>query len=223
MSSPSAYTAAVAGSTGAVGRNLVAELVSSTKCAKVIALTRREIPEDQWPASFPQLDLETAKSKLEVCKVDFEQITADDLKRSEKIDAAFWCLGTTRKESVTPEGFRKVDLEYATRFGKASKGANATYFGILTTMGAHPDSWFLYGQTKGEAEENIKKLGFERTGIFRPGFIDRAEMSRPIEKVLHWILPSISTRSIARSMLKDFEDGTSSVTEWSNGDMKKTQ
>jgi oxidoreductase len=92
-----AYTALVVGSTGAVGRDVVAELVASATCAKVIALTRREIPQDQWATSFPAMDSAAAQGKLEIRPVDFDSLSESDIKQDDKIDAAFCCLGTTRK------------------------------------------------------------------------------------------------------------------------------
>lgn len=93
------YVALVIGSTGAVGRDLVAELVASAKCAKVIALTRREIPESKWATAFPALDVAQAQSKLEIRAVEFDQLASGQvlIKPDEKVDAAFSCLGTTRK------------------------------------------------------------------------------------------------------------------------------
>lgn len=90
------YTALVVGSTGAVGRELVAELVKSTKCQKIIALSRRDIPVEEWKISFPTLDIEQAKQKLEIRKIDFETLNEKDINEKDGIDAAFCTLGTTR-------------------------------------------------------------------------------------------------------------------------------
>jgi oxidoreductase len=85
-----------------VGRDLVAELVKSAKCAKVIALSRREIPESKWTTTFPTLDETLAQGKLEIRQVDFDQLASSQaiIQSEEKIDAAFSCLGTTRKGSL---------------------------------------------------------------------------------------------------------------------------
>jgi oxidoreductase len=91
------YVALVIGSTGAVGRELVAELVESAKCSKVIALARREVPESAWTATFPSLDAAAAHGKLEVRRVDFDSLAAESVVATDKVDAAFSCLGTTRK------------------------------------------------------------------------------------------------------------------------------
>lgn len=104
------YVALVIGSTGAVGRDLVAELVQSAKCAKVIALSRREIPETKWATTFPAMDVTQAQSKLEIRQVDFDQLSSSTqvvIHPEEKIDAAFSCLGTTRKDAGSAEAFRK--------------------------------------------------------------------------------------------------------------------
>ncbi|TMW63893.1 hypothetical protein Poli38472_014803 [Pythium oligandrum] len=222
MATSSAYTAVVAGSTGAVGRELVAELVKSAKCTRVIALARREIPQDQWAKSFPDLDMETAKSKLEVRAVDFEQLSTSDVTRgNEKVDAAFCCLGTTRKDAGSDEAFRRVDLDYVTRFGQASKTAQVPYFGLLTSMSASKSSCIMYLRTKGEAEDNITKLGFERTSFFRPGPLNRGESMRPVEKAALWVWPSVTTHAVVKSMVSDYESGSLGLNEWSNGAIKK--
>ncbi|KAG6944942.1 hypothetical protein JG688_00016822 [Phytophthora aleatoria] len=215
------YVALVQGATGAVGRDLVAELVENPSCTKVIALTRREIPETQWGNAFPSMDVATAQNKLEIIPVDFEELNRDWKKIPVDVDAAFSCLGTTRKDAGSAEAFRKVDLKYVTKFAELAKDAGIPYFGLLTASNANKDSWFLYPQTKGEVEENVKKLEFDRTSIFRPGLINRGELSRTVESIAGYLLPSITTRGIAKGMIVDFESGGKGLREWSNADLKQ--
>lgn len=94
------YVALVIGSTGAVGRELVAELVESAKCKKVIALARRDVPESAWTKTFPSLDAAAAQGKLEVRRVDFDSLTPESVASTDKVDAAFSCMGTTRKGAL---------------------------------------------------------------------------------------------------------------------------
>lgn len=111
------------------------------------------------------------------------------------------------------------------------------------TQGANKDSWFLYPQTKGEVEENVKQLGFERTSIFRPGLIDRGELARTVEVLGSYVmstvgareqsitlntvlicarLPSqIATRTIARAIVADYESGLSGLHEYSDAVLRK--
>jgi oxidoreductase len=101
------YVALVQGATGAVGRELVAELVQSPSCTKLIAVTRREIPEATWSDAFPSMDASAAQSKLEIVPVDFEELHRDWKKIPAEFDAAFSTLGTTRKDAGSAEAFRK--------------------------------------------------------------------------------------------------------------------
>ncbi len=93
------YTAIIIGSTGAVGRDLVAELVKSEKCAQVIALARRDVLKEQISTVFPSVDNAAVDTKLEVRKVDFNSLQESDFKSKtgERADAVFCCLGTTRR------------------------------------------------------------------------------------------------------------------------------
>ncbi|KAL4139900.1 hypothetical protein PRNP1_015329 [Phytophthora ramorum] len=215
------YVALVQGATGAVGRDLVAELVQSPSCAKVVALTRREIPVTSWGAAFPSMDVSAAHGKLEIVPVDFDELHHDWKKVPADVNAAFSCLGTTRKDAGSAEAFRKVDLEYVAKFAELAKDAGVPYFGLLTASNANKDSWFLYPQTKGEVEESIKQLSFERTSIFRPGLIDRGELARTVESIAGYLLPSVTTHAIARGMLVDYERSGKGLKEWSNADLKQ--
>ncbi|KAG7391256.1 Oxidoreductase htatip2 [Phytophthora boehmeriae] len=221
------YVALVIGSTGAVGRDLVADLVASAKCKKVIALARRDVPEASWGSTFPSLDTEAAKSKLEVRQVDFNQLSETDIKPADKVDAAFSCLGTTRKDAGSAAAFRKgrrLDLEYVTKFAELSKTAGVGYMGLLTSQGANKDSWFLYPQTKGEVEDKVQQLKFSRLSIFRPGMLQRGDLLRGTEKMFGWMIPGayqITAGAVAKGMLADYESGAEGLKEYSHADLKK--
>ncbi|RAW25552.1 hypothetical protein PC110_g18038 [Phytophthora cactorum] len=52
-------------------------------------------------------DAEAVKTKLGVRQVNFNNLSEADIKPSDKVGAAFWCLGTTRKYDGSAEAFRK--------------------------------------------------------------------------------------------------------------------
>lgn len=39
---------------------------------------------------------------------------------------------------------------------------------LVSSMGANATSWFAYPKMKGQLEDDVKALGFERTVILRP-------------------------------------------------------
>ena len=69
---------------------------------------------------------------------------------------------------VLKEGFRKVDFDYIVESAKMSKKNGAKHFHLVSSAGADKNSYFLYPKVKGESEEAISEMGFERTSIYRP-------------------------------------------------------
>ena len=77
-----------------------------------------------------------------------------------------------------------MDYGYALKFAELAKNANSNYFGLLTSTSADRNSLRLYSRTKGEIELAVLALKIPRTGIFRPGLIDRGENARLGEKMV---------------------------------------
>jgi len=51
---------------------------------------------------------------------------------------------------------------------KIAKKNGVKQFHLVSSSGANKDSYLLYPQVKGQAEEAIKELDFERYFIYRP-------------------------------------------------------
>jgi uncharacterized protein YbjT (DUF2867 family) len=145
-------TAVVAGATGLVGRELVRALSEDPAFDKVIALARRPIE---------------AKGKVETVVVDFDRLDASAF----TADDAFCALGTTIKKAGSKEAFRKVDFEYEVAFAKAAR-ASAKGFYLVSAYGADAKSNVFYNLVKGETEEAIAALGFERFAAARPSILE---------------------------------------------------
>ena len=65
-------------------------------------------------------------------------------------------------------------------------------FVLLSAAGANAKSSFFYMRLKGEAEEGVRALGFERTLFFRPGMIDRGDKVRGNERISMAILRALN-------------------------------
>ena len=92
-------------------------------------------------------------------RVDFERLEALPLPA---VDDAFCCLGTTRKDAGSAEAFRRVDFDYVVAFARLAKRAGARRFMLVSSLGASPNSRFLYPRTKGECEAAISAIGLRR-------------------------------------------------------------
>ena len=91
-------------------------------------------------------------------------------------EIAYCCLGTTRGKAGK-DGFVKVDYDYVVNSAKILKEAGCKDYHLLSSQGANANSYFLYTEIKGKAEEALKALEFDRLSIYRPSvlLVDREE------------------------------------------------
>jgi uncharacterized protein YbjT (DUF2867 family) len=86
-------------------------------------------------------------------------------------DTAVCCLGVGQPSKVSPEEFIKIDKTTVLDFATACKQAGVRHFQLLSAVGADAKSRSLYLRTKGELQNAIVALGFERTSFFQPSMI----------------------------------------------------
>jgi uncharacterized protein YbjT (DUF2867 family) len=100
----------------------------------------------------------------------------------------FSALGTPRGASGRVEAQRKIDYDLNLDLARAAKTAGVKVYVLISSGGANSKSALAYPRMKGELEESVKQLGFERTIILRPGLLlgDRSD-SRPAEWVMRKI------------------------------------
>lgn len=218
MSSPSGqFTALVTGGTGAIGRELVAELLASPAWSRVVLVGRgsKWTPPAGWENKV-DVKKEEESGRLVQKTVSFEELAGplggkgpESDPAFEKTDAAFCCLGTTHADAGGSAGFRRVDLDYVRAAATLSKNAGTPYFTHVTASGTGGFISGLsnYGRTKAAAEAAIKELGFAVTAaIYRPGMLDRGDKARTVEKWAGKLLPSIKVGAVARAMRLDAEE-----------------
>lgn len=177
-------TAIVIGATGLVGKQLLKQLASLYD--KVIVIARR-------PPSY-------INEAMRVYQLsDFANLaeTINSLNLDETVDA-FSCLGTTKKQAGSEDGFRLVDYQYNLQFAQLCHQQGVKQFFLLSAMNADKNSRFFYNQVKGELEEDIKKIGFESCYIFRPSLLLGKHKGRPMEafsqRAFKLISPIVSER-----------------------------
>lgn len=154
--------ALVIGATGATGKDLVQKLLADKDFEEVHAFVRRP------------LNIENDKLKSHI--VNFEQ--PEEWKDLVNGDVAFSCLGTTLKDAGSKEAQRKVDYDYQYNFAKAAKENEVEDYILVSSYGANPKSKIFYSRIKGELEQSIKALHFNKLMIFQPGMLDRKDSER---------------------------------------------
>jgi len=157
--------ALVIGATGATGKDLVSQLLQDQDFDEVKVFVRKPV--------------ELQNDKLKVHIVDFDN--PQEWKNEVRGDVVFSCLGTTLKAAGSKEAQKKVDFGYQYEFAKAAKENNADDYILVSSYGADPKSKIFYSRMKGELEEAVKQLHFEKITIFQPGMLDRKDSDRPGE------------------------------------------
>jgi len=187
---PAHLRALIIGGTGAVGKQLVNELLKSNSFSKVTTIGRREVA---VPENIPN------KEKLEQHVIDMNKLSeSKDVFANH--DVAFCCLGTTRKDAGSAEAFRKIDYDLVVEFATISKEKEIPHMNLVSSTGASANSFFLYPQVKGQAENELKKLKFPRLSIYRPPMLERGADARTGEKIFSLILPSMPVLAVAKAL-----------------------
>ncbi len=133
-------TAVIIGSTGAVGKEILNEVLNQDYYNKVYTLGRKSIER------FPDND------KLEKIVVDFENLdfNTDILNGSD----VFAALGTTIKIAKTKENQKKIDVDYTVNFAKLC-GGKVKSFNVVSALGATSKSKNFYTSIKGKLEDEL--------------------------------------------------------------------
>jgi uncharacterized protein YbjT (DUF2867 family) len=147
--------ALIAGASGLVGGELLAQLLAAPEYDRVVAVGRRP--------------LEASHAKLVPVTAEFaalEKVGADL-----RCDDAFCCLGTTIRAAGSREAFRAVDHTAVLAFAWAAQRAGAKRFFLVSALGADADSRVFYNRVKGETEDALAVLSYETLAIFRPSLL----------------------------------------------------
>ncbi|EFN55849.1 hypothetical protein CHLNCDRAFT_145410 [Chlorella variabilis] len=202
--------AVVVGGTGAVGREVVGQLLVSPRWGSVVAVGRRAADP---PAAYKGQE-GYDEGKLKQAVVNMDNLEAEAQQAFAGADSVFCCLGTTRAAAGTADQFRKVDLEYVAATARAAKAAAVPTFALVSSQGARPSVWatdlkllhgLLYMKTKGQAEEAVKSMGLSYTAIMRPGMLDRGELARGVERAFSKLMSSVAVSQVAHVMIADVE------------------
>ena len=148
--------AVIIGATGAVGREILKEVLEKDFYKKVYVLGRSSVTK--------LVDNE----KLEKIVVDFENLEFDiNILNNADVFAA---LGTTIKIAKTKENQRKIDLGYTINFAKMCEG-RVKSFNVVSAIAANSRSKSFYSSLKGELEEQLQKMNLGTLRIYRPSLL----------------------------------------------------
>lgn len=108
-------------------------------------------------------------------------------------DVAISALGTTYRAAGSEQAFRKVDFDMVVDFAAAARAAGVRRMILVSSVGADARSRAFYLRVKGEVEDAVTSLGFDRLDIVRPGLLrgERGGDRRLKERLAIAISPAI--------------------------------
>ena len=168
-------TAVIIGATGAVGKEILKEILGTEYYERIYVLGRNSI------SRLPEDD------RLTKIVIDFENMRFD----TSILDDAdvFAALGTTIKIAGSKENQRKIDVDYTVNFAKLCEG-KVRSFNVVSAIGAKSNSKNFYNSLKGELEDKLKELNLGVLRIFQPSLlISRRNDNRFLEEIFMKVAP----------------------------------
>jgi uncharacterized protein YbjT (DUF2867 family) len=154
-------TALLFGASGLVGSHVLNQLISNNSYSKIKLFVRTTI--------------NISDPKIEIIQIDFKNL--ENHREDIKGDDCFFCIGTTKKNSPDKNEYKRVELEVPKQVAQIAKSNSVNSFVFISSGYADPKSSGDYLKFKGEVEEELKRLNFQKLGIMRPSFLlgDRKE------------------------------------------------
>ena len=192
--------AVVIGGTGATGRQLVQQLLSSVDFQTVTSIGRR-----------PVLDGNEHEKLNDVVIPSMSQLhKTKDLWNGN--DVFFNCIGTTRKKAGGAGQFVDIELGISRLAAKMASEANIPQASVISASGANHKAWsvdwihpLLYTKTIGQKEQTlVAENEFKRVSIFRPGMLIRSmEESKLWDNILTSLGLGLQVNVLSKGMIID--------------------
>lgn len=171
------------GATGATGKDLLNLLLKDDSFERVLVFARR--------------DINMQHEKLKVYVIDFEKPA--EWQHLVIGDVLFSCLGTTLKTAGSKKAQWKVDYDYQYEFARAASKNGVSTYVLISAAFANASSPFFYTRMKGELEQAVKKLGFDKLLIFNPPVLVRDNSGRPVEVLSVKVISFLNRLGLLRS------------------------
>ena len=169
--------ALISGASGLVGKEVLHELFKNKAYDYVLSIGRRKLAIKQQ--KLVQIEGDMAKlgswnweDKITSQSLGGEYFPLVEAVKEGKAEIhAFCSIGTTIKQAGSKDKFYAVDHDLVIGFARWAKKIGASRFLYVSSSGADAKSSIYYSKVKGEVEEDLKTIGFDYLGIFRPSLL----------------------------------------------------
>jgi len=195
------YSAILLGATGNVGGRIARLLIDNPLCKKLVLVTRRKT--DAFAAP-----------KVSQVVVDMDRLEDEVAPHAREVDVALAAFGVGKGSAKMPEEqVRRIEIAYPLAFCRAARAGGARVCGVMTAVGADPESGMKYAKIIGEKEKAVQSVQFDFLGVYRPAVI-LGNSNTPgalayVMPLVHWAMPSkyhsIHKNDLARAMVAQSE------------------
>ena len=148
-------TALIFGSSGLIGNHLLDFILKDNYYQKIKLFVRSNI--------------DIKDSRIEIIYDDFTNI--DNLKNTIVGDDCFFCIGTTKKDAPNKNEYRRIEYDIPVNIAKIAKLNSINSFYYVSSMGANSNVSNSYLRNKGEVEDELAKLNFNKLAILKPSLL----------------------------------------------------
>jgi len=148
-------TAILFGASGLVGNYVLMRLLSDDRYEKIKVFSRSILP--------------VQHEKIQLIQTDFSNLA--DLKPQINGNDLFCCLGTTMKKAGSQENFKKIDHDLVIDLAKAGNENGIQSFLVVSSVGANEKSGNFYLRTKGQMEQAVLSIPYQKHVILRPSLL----------------------------------------------------
>lgn len=173
----------IIGASGLVGQQLLSQLLDHDEFEKVRSFVRRTSG--------------ITHPKLEEIVIDFDE--PESWKHLVQGDILFSTLGTTIKAAKTKENQYLVDFTYQYEFAKAASENGVETCILVSSMGADSKSSIFYSRIKGELEEAVTLLPFQKLIIFQPSILDGDRKEKRAGEKVGLIISRFATKFMLKN------------------------
>ncbi|WP_075351480.1 NAD-dependent epimerase/dehydratase family protein [Algoriphagus marinus] len=169
--------AILSGTSGLVGMQLLHQLLQNPAYDYVLSVGRRKLSLKHGKLIQISGDMNMIKTWDLDSKLSEEDLGGENhqiriaLIENKAEIHGFCALGTTIKQAGSKEDFFKIDHDMVIEFAKWTRSLGTAKFLYVSSSGASSDSSIFYSQTKGKTEDDLKAIGFDFVGLFRPSLL----------------------------------------------------
>ena len=213
----------IIGGTGQVGASVVRALAGEPSCAEVVMVNRRAVSTTA-DARVRQVILDTATAQF---PADVTKLAQSMVAQGDPVYGAS-CVGVGKGSlKWSEEDLKALEIGVVGGFARGCHAGGITKFSLLSAVGSTSKSRIRYVRVMGLKEETVRRTGFERLAIFRPGIIAGNAHTPRYAAWLGRLIPgrfgTIEQGDIGRAFVAEFISGSApnEVVHLENGAMRR--